>query len=250
MKYPGRIIKKKEKDKNIVNAIQTQLNTAGCGPIEVDGDYGGNTFNAVKLFQARTTDPNGTLLSIDGEVGSITWAALFGANTVTQNSRPPSTKLSERALEIAISQLGVREVGGANKGPEVKKYLKSVGIDFPAPWCMAFLYWCYEQAANEQNVRNPLVKTGGVLRGWNEATCTKIKAKSAHDNPALVKPGHIFILDFGSGLGHTGIIKSVEGGLMTTIEGNSNNTGSREGIGVFELKTRKIKNVNKGFLEY
>lgn len=114
---------------------------------------------------------------------------------------------------------------------------------------MAFVYWCFEQAAKDLGKSNPLVKTGGVLKAWNEATCTKILAKDSRNNPSLVKPGHIFIMDYGSGFGHTGIVKSVNGGFITTIEGNTNNNQSREGIGVFE-HIRKIKDVNKGFLQY
>ena len=236
--------------KTIVKATQNQLNQLGCGPIGVDGDYGSNNVSSVKLFQSRTTDQNGNLLEPDGKIGAITWACLFGTNTVPQNTNPPKKKLAERALEIAISQIGVRETGGANRGPAVKKYLGSVGLGEGFSWCMAFVYWCFDEAAKEQNVKNPLVKTGGVLAGWNGATCVKIKSTNAVNNPSLVKPGQIFILDHGQGKGHTGFVKSVEGGFLTTIEGNSNNSGSREGIGVFELKTRKISKVNKGFLQY
>lgn len=59
----------------------------------------------------------------------------------------------------------------------------------------------------------------------------------------------IFTMDHGGGLGHTGLVESVTGGIMTTLEGNSNVGGSREGIGVFRL-TRKVNSVNKGFIDY
>ena len=77
----------------------------------------------------------------------------------------------------------------------------------------------------------------------------KILAKDATANPALVKPGHIFIMSFGGGMGHTGLVESVNGGFMNVIEGNTNDNGSREGIGVFR-RVRKINSINKGFLEY
>ncbi len=250
MKYPGRVIKQKETNKTIVKAVQKQLNIVGCGPIDVDGDYGKNTANAIKLFQARNADQHGDPLAIDGKIGPITWAILFGQSTVPTLSTPPKKTLNNRALEIAISQIGVREQGGANRGPQVKEYLKSVGLNEGFAWCAAFLYWCYEQAAEERNVHNPLVKTGGVLKSWNEAVCKKIKGRDAINNPALVKPGQIFCMKFSATTGHTGIVKSIEGGFLTTIEGNSNNGGSREGVGVFELKKRKIKDINLGFLEY
>ena len=50
-------------------------------------------------------------------------------------------------------------------------------------------------------------------------------------------------------MGHTGIVTSVEGGYIHTIEGNSNPEGSSNGIGVFEL-IRKISSIQKGFIIY
>jgi hypothetical protein len=37
--------------------------------------------------------------------------------------------------------------------------------------------------------------------------------------------------------------------MITTLEGNANTGGSREGVGVFRL-TRKINGINKGFIDY
>ena len=137
-------------------------------------------------------------------------------------------------IQVAISQIGVEEIPkGSNWGQEIKKYLNSVGIDFPASWCMAFVYWCVEQTGT-----NPLVKTGGVLRQWNEINpIRKYKTPTA---------GDIFIIDFGKGLGHTGFVEEVQGNLIKTIEGNTNDTGSREGYEVCRREKKKKK--CKGFI--
>ena len=37
---------------------------------------------------------------------------------------------------------------------------------------------------------------------------------------------------------------------MQTIEGNTNEAGGREGIGVFRRSGRRIRDVNVGFLDY
>lgn len=148
--------------------------------------------------------------------------------------------LSEKALEVAITQIDQHEEPlGSNWGEPVQTYLKSVGITFPASWCMAFVYWCFEQV---KEGKNPLVKTGGVLNAWNKADA---KYKIIH-NPI---PGDIFIMDYGKGLGHTGIVEKVEGAFLHTIEGNSNDTGSREGVEVVR-KIRAISKINKGYLRY
>lgn len=139
-------------------------------------------------------------------------------------------------LEVAISQIGKQEQPhGSNWGPDVQKYLASVGIKFPAAWCMAFVYWCVQQSG----VPNALKKTGGVMMQWNSVPPgSKVK---------VPQPGYIFIMDYGKGLGHTGFVEKVEGASIHTIEGNTNDEGSREGYEV----CRKIRAISKckGFVK-
>ncbi len=161
---------------------------------------------------------------------------------LTTQSEP--NELSLRALEIARTQIGITEhPKGSNKGPEVDKYLLSAGINFPASWCAAFIYWCYEQASKELGVKNPLIRTGGVLKHYNETTGIKV---------AIPKKGDIFIMDFGKGLGHTGLVDSVnlESKTFTTVEGNAEakNIANRTG-GTVCKNTRNINSV-KGFIRY
>ena len=140
-------------------------------------------------------------------------------------------------LQIAITQIEKEEIPkGSNWGEHVQKYLISVGITFPASWCMAFVYWCCKQS----NPNTPLIKTGGVLAQWNQ-----IPAKYKVKTPL---PGDIFIMDFGGGKGHTGFVESVSGDVIQTIEGNSNDEGSREGYEVCRKPGgRKISSM-KGFI--
>lgn len=252
MKYPNRVIQKGEADKSIVKAIQSQLLKLNCGPIEVDGDFGGQTFSSVKLFQSRNTDIQGIPLVVDGKIGSITWQILFKETDVHQTDVAPNDLFTE-VIRIANTQLGVREdPPNSNRGKDVGKYLKSVGLDANSghySWCMAFVYWCFKEAFDHLGKPNPLVKTGGVLRQWNETKNKKIKKADAINNPSLVKPGFVFIRNHGGGKGHTGIVVAVNGGYIETIEGNSNNNGSREGVGVFRL-TRKIASIENGFIDF
>ncbi|MEC4004901.1 CHAP domain-containing protein [Flavobacterium sp. SUN052] len=251
MNYPNRIIKKGELDKEIVKAIQNQLNLKSCGPVGVDGDFGDITVGAVKLFQSRHSDATGTPLKADGQIGQITWSVLFGIESIPSDNNAPSLLLSE-ALKVATSQIGVKETG-RNEGPQVNIYLKSVGLDAVGnnySWCAAFVYWCFKQASTQLNVTNPLYKTAGCLEHWNNAKCTKLSISQALKDPSKIKPGFIFIIDFGHGHGHTGIVESVNGGYLTTIEGNTNPELSSNGYGVFRLNRRKIKDITKGFLDY
>lgn len=150
-------------------------------------------------------------------------------------------KLSQKALEIAITQIGKKEEPlGSNWGEPVQSYLRSVGIGFPASWCMAFVYWCHKNASIELNVLNTAVKSGGVLKVWNNA------AKEIKSNTPSI--GSVFIMDHGKGLGHTGIVEKFDATFIYTIEGNTNDTGSREGIEVCR-KTRK-RNTIKGYINF
>ena len=77
-----------------------------------------------------------------------------------------------------------------------------------------------------------MVKTAGCLDHWHHASAKGaqcITAPQAVHNPAEVRPGMIFIMDHGGGLGHTGLVEKVNGGLLTTIEGNTDASGGREG---------------------
>lgn len=154
-------------------------------------------------------------------------------------------QIPEAALAVAISQVGQTEKPlGSNWGHPVQDYLLSVGINFPASWCMAFIYWCFLKASEEAGEATPLLKTGGVLHAWETAD----EARKIEDHP---QAGDIFIMDLGKGLGHTGIVVSVsaDGHVLQTVEGNTNDTGSREGIEVAR-KQRFNQRPIIGYLRY
>lgn len=252
--FPGQVVAAGSKDKTSVLAIQQRLNQAGCGPIAADGVFGPETADAVELFQARSVDQHGVPLVVDGRVGPMTWAALFGAAPVDERA---GTALQAAVLDVASSQIGVmEEPPGSNRGPKVDEYLRSVKIDPAAgsfPWCAAFVYWCFQQAANKLAVANPAIRSGGVLDCWNKAGSSgvqRISSIEAQNEPALVKPGMVFVLSAGAGNGHTGLVERVDGVVLTTIEGNTNTGGSREGIGVFRRTGRRLAGINRGFIDY
>ena len=250
--YPGERIDRGSIG-NAVLQVQHRLNEVGCGPVVEDGTFGSATRNAIKLFQARFSDLDGLPLKIDGVVGPITWAALFGADSASGQSDAP-TPLITRALDFAITQIGVIEdPRGSNGGPEVEMYLKSVGLDSGHPWCAAFVYWCFERASQALHRTNPLVRTAGVYSHWQRAKQLGIRCISASDariHIGLVGPGLIFCIGTGGGHGHTGLVERVAAGKLTTIEGNTDDSGNREGIGVFRKTGRKLSDINLGFIDY
>lgn len=253
--FPGHVLSAGVQDTENVLTVQHRLNQLGCGPISESGQFGPETLDAVELFQARSVDPFNTPLRVDGKVGPVTWSALFGIDLPRQSTA--GTPLLAKALVFAAKEVGILESPiGTNRGPEVDQYLRAVGLnpaDGSFPWCAAFVYWCFTQAANALKVANPLVKTASVLEHWNQAGARGIRRLSTvecTDNPSLVQPGMIFVLTTGSGSGHTGLVEEVRGVFLTTIEGNTNAGGSREGIGVFRRDARRIADINRGFIDY
>ena len=265
--YPGHLIDRDSDDKEAVRLIQkrlsdlgfTQQGPTGPEPLAVDGEYGVQTADAVELFQIRHTDIHGRPLEVDRKVGSDTWGALFGRETIHSSSPESKDNLLAKVLEVALGEVGVREEpAGSNKGKRVQQYQRSVGIDPGEPWCAAFVFFCFATASQQLEVTNPMetedCKTGLVVDLWNRARRANKVATISHDDalddPSKVKPGMIFIISTESGHGHTGLVESVTGNRLETVEGNTNDDGSREGIGVFRRSGRTIDSINRGFINF
>jgi hypothetical protein len=253
--FPGQTISAGSKDSAGVLAIQKRLNAVGCGPVEEDGLFGPETLEAVQLFQARSVDQFGTPLKVDGRVGPMTWATLFGVEIQPQVANSTSA-LFAQTLVAAGREIGVREEPpGSNRGPRVDQYLRSVGLN-PGQgsfaWCAAFVYFCFTQACIGLSMQNPVIRTAGVVEHWDLAGrrgVHRLSAEECQAEPSLVQPGMIFIITTGGGHGHTGLVEEVRGVALTTIEGNTNEGGSRDGIGVFRRATRRVADM-RGFIDY
>ena len=156
---------------------------------------------------------------------------------ITNNEPLPYRQV---ALHIAISYIGQQEIPkGSNWGPFVQECLKTVGIFNPAPWCMAVMYRIYKEAAEKTGQPNTCFRTGHVLTCWNMTPKDKrILKKNA--TAANVLAGYQFFMDFGKSTGHTGIVERIEGDTIHTLEGNTNDEGSREGY-EFCRRTRSLK---------
>jgi hypothetical protein len=225
---------------------------------------------ALKLFQARSSNLAGEPLEIDGVVGPETWAALFGPESIAPRvgeitpgevPLPRVGTLAATVLDIAGREVGVREVPpGSNRGPRVDEYIRATGLNPAAtstPWCMCFVYFCFQKAAQHLNVPNVVPRKGSVHMAWDATQLLGppvrfITAAQARRDPSLVRPGMVFFIDTGARKGHTGIIAGNLNALLETIEGNTTSiTGSREGIGVFRRSRRKVFDSSiMGFASY
>ena len=245
MTYPNRIVEAGDTDPVVVRAVEDQLIRLGYSRTAI-GVFDSALTSLVSLFQAQNSDLMGRPLKVDGRVGPNTWGALFAVAS--------SGGLLDKIVAVAQSQVGVSEVPpGSNRGPQVEAYLKSVGLGGGYAWCMAFVHWCVREAAAPGPC--PAPADGGVLSVLqivqSQTPARFISKADVIAAPQIVKPGWVFIQDHGHSLGHTGIVKSLSGGGLTTIEGNTSPGASREGLGVFELTRRSITDAELvGFIDF
>jgi hypothetical protein len=212
-----------------VKLIQEWLCLNGVN-IATDGDFGPATDYAVRAFQKSAG------LAVDGIVGDGTFARLVLPMTaalqpVTIGRKP----LGAIVAAYAEQHLGQhpREIGGQNRGPWVRLYMD--GNEGPAwPWCAGFASFVLKQACGSLKVPLPVntsyscdvlaanaQKKGSFLAG------PKILDKNR------ITPGSLFLVQrTATDWEHTGIVVSAEKDVFHTIEGNTNDEGSREGYEV------------------
>ena len=134
-------------------------------------------------------------------------------------------------VEEARRYLGVEEVPrGSNRGPEIDYWLLEAFVAVPkgqrlgAPWCMAFV-WCMGRQALGH--RWPVPRTASVqaVHDW---------AKRAGCLEPTGGEGDLLLL-WHQNLGRYAHVAIVTGGVTayTTVEGNTNPGGSRDGWGVY-----------------
>ena len=132
---------------------------------------------------------------------------------------------AEAVLKVAIGQEGVEE-----SPPKSNHVLYAVwyGMDH-APWCAMFVSWTLHQAGFDQFAITTAKGYSAVYAGvdW-------FKKNDAWAGPEVVpEPG--WVVFFGFGEGHTGLIKSARSITdITTIEGNTDSAGGGSGGKVME----------------
>lgn len=176
-----------------------------------------NSFNGTAVGNgsyASTLQRPGPPIQINGSVGNI--------------------------ISAARGEVGVRETS-ANQGPGIAKYWDATtykgGYANREPWCAAFVCWCVRQAgifSENDRPKSAAAYKGGGFESWARSKSPKVVLTT---RPSKINAGDLVIFSFS----HIGIATSASdaSGNYSTIEGNTNGAGSREGNGVYE-KTRGI----------
>lgn len=91
----------------------------------------------------------------------------------------------DRVARVALGEVGVTESpNGSNWGLSVSKYIRASGINYPIPWCGAFLMWVYEAAG---------VSDSGIANPGTATMCDRARAQGAFLRRGPVPAGAFLI---------------------------------------------------------
>ncbi len=135
----------------------------------------------------------------------------------------------DRIVDIYLGEVGVREATGNNDGERVEEYLASVGFKKGAPWCAAFVSWVFIQA-----------EVPAIRSAWSPSwfPVSKTVYTRGSSNNKIPESGDVFGLWFNNlkRIAHVGFVHQWQSSTahVITVEGNTNDAGSREGDGVYK----------------
>ena len=189
-------------------------------------------------------------LEVDGIVGNITWRKL--TEPMTKAFSRIDEKLSLKELIVAYAQQHLaanpREFK-QNEGTWVRAYMDG-HEGTPWAWCLGFAQTVVDQATFTlgESLKDymPFSYSCDDMGNYGLKKGTLIENSDLSSGDSRIEPGDIFLnvkvekVDWV----HTGIITAVDGDWIETIEGNTNDEGSREGYEVCarrrNFKNRKI----------
>lgn len=143
----------------------------------------------------------------------------------------------ECVVTCAKEELGVKEKTGNNDGDRVKLYLAVTGLSEGYPWCAA----CMAFVFNICGVASP---SSAYCPDWFKTNDIIYKRNSSKNDFDKCQPGDLIGIWFSSKgrIAHMGMIESVEGQKVTTLEGNTTDSDpmNRDGDGFF--RKYRLKN--------
>jgi hypothetical protein len=212
--------------------------------VGIDGDFGPKTLSVLCEFQ------NYHNLEVDGIVGNKTWRKLTEPMRLAFTRISKDLSLNEMIVAYAQNHLKAspREFN-QNEGTWVRSYMDGrEGSGWP--WCMGFVQTIIDQATFtlEKTLLDIMPKTYScdVAGEHGLKNNLLIRNEKLKKDPLLIAPGDVFlIVKKAHDWIHTGIVTRVENDWIHTIEGNTNDEGSREGYEVCKRKRNfKVNNID------
>ena len=210
-----------------VRLIQEWLSLNGFGVV-VDGDFSAASDFAVRQFQKKNN------LKPDGVVGKNTFATLIKPIKYVLEEQTPKSLLGSTVVAYAKRHLkqSPREISGQNRGPWVRLYMKgNDGAEWA--WCAGFACFLMEQACKSKQVPLPITSSFSCDSLAASAKEQGLFLSERRLDRSIIKPGMFFLnRRTSTDWTHVGIVTEASEEVFMTIEGNTNDEGSREGYEV------------------
>lgn len=181
----------------------------------------------------------------------------------------------DQLQSIYTAELGVREKTGKNDGQRVEAYLAYTHLGKGYAWCASFVSWVYGQAGYPEprtawspalfpakrviwrrngvadGASNGVMQAGAQSGSQRNSGEDRVSASSRTSggqsttvDPLLPQKGDVFGIYFNNvkRIAHAGFVDEWGDKYVITVEGNTNEAGSREGDGVYR-KRRPISSI-------
>ena len=151
---------------------------------------------------------------------NFNFGSLLGGGALRASNVQLTSNKARNAVQVALSQVGVKEVGNSNNGADVNKYRN--GVQNGVAWCASFVSWCYGKGQNSNNAKTfGYTASSQDIRMKAERAGFYRKANSGY----TPKVGDVVVWNYGGGKGHVGIVSKVNAdGSFKTVEGNCSNS--------------------------
>lgn len=164
---------------------------------------------------------------------ALLFFSLLFSSVVSYASVREEINKRDQVVQIYQGEIGTVETGW-NDGVRVAEYLYSVNLKSGNPWCAAFVSWTFQQS-------DVIAVKSGWSPSWFPGTHTFYKRGCKEEIVPL--PADVFGIWVNSKnrIAHVGFIDKWDenSSYCITVEGNTNNAGSREGDGVYVKRRLK-----------
>jgi hypothetical protein len=152
--------------------------------------------------------------------------------------------LQDHIVQIALSQVGVREASENNTGVDIVKYQKATWLEpNDWPWCAAFTAWVLQMACKNSGRSDVKLCPDASAYGWEKWGKKHGWLLLPETEPC--KPGDFVTFDFS----HIGIVVEDKGKTIVTVEGNTNGKGERDSVtGDGVWKKERVRSLVKTFI--
>ena len=209
----------------------------------IDGDFGAATERSVMRYQVFMD------MNSDGIVTQDLFTVLSKPIKTAFSKVEKATTLRETILKVAKNHLEQRPCElvinkASNSGPWVRAYMGGHNGELWY-WCMGFVQTIIDQsfALHGKKITEMMPITYSCDTVGNKALEINVLMRNAiiKNDISLIKPGDILLIRKSTyDWTHTAIIIEVYKDSVLTIEGNTNDDGSRNGDGVY-MRTRNFR---------